>query len=498
MTIGPSFCVNARRSGNVDVFRLLSGATTSIIGTTGDLNALGASLESPVDQNMYPGNRLITFKDAVYLSHNQYIFKWNGSAWSLAYTITDGFNSGGYAYHGGLHIMDVGGTTKMVGFYRGGDGQVHTVETSDGSSFSQTDYATAITATYMGGHTFVYRNVLYVTGGASIYGVNPSAGASGITTYSSVLSANSGSAAAFCVFEGRLLVLNPVDQYAGSQWNIKELKFGTFTTIFTTTTAGVGLAANQNRYAHPAFFPYGGKLYAIVPSRSATTPTYANYCIEFTKSGDTFTESDISATVLTTGLKSGGGNTGLYSRFEVACDDETGTGAVTTPKFYIWYLSTDASGGTRTYYEWNGPSSPLTVEAASVGSNYFISMSPSGMGDRIWTNGDLNVWQSQDSDTVATGTKLYFTASGDPGTGDKTVKGFYSLEENGEDMQQMTLVASTVATESGSPAGTQANTTASVTGVDADPSVVYSVVWDTASDGIIAGQRVGIKLTIDP
>lgn len=475
MAIAPMLVNLFRGSGNAGVYRLIGGTSLVQVG-----NDITSSLEGPTTYYQFNRNKTLQFLGDLFTFHRTsggttvscYKYDAGTGNWNSVKTLnsyaSDYFSMGAY-------VINYGGVPNLVHFYRynAGGGPIGVVRSADGSTFTEVNIGPNLVANL--GKPIVFRDLVFTKFGSNVVAYDISVPS--YTTYSSIFA--DGLHLSFCAFQGRLLALAaPTGATTGTHWCLYELKYGTFTKILTFTLDGIGMHTDQPARCSSWLFTDGTYVYAMIPSRYDSTPTYRNYLIKLTVSGSTFTESAVTIpSALYTSANS-------QARFDGIIDDETDP---TTPTIHMWYLTTDNSG-TRTYWYWTG--STFDGGDSSVDYKYCLSGNTEGGGERFWSSGDLNCWITS-ATTVATGTKIKFKCAGDSGFDDKILRCRYSTNET-VPTAQCTLVANSVAGGSATQNGNDIET------VDADGSTEYEFVWDTATDSIPAGTHVVLKLEIEP
>jgi hypothetical protein len=426
------------------------------------------------------------------------------TTWTSVHTISIMNSNSGYAFHSGLHVVDVSGTPTMVCLYMNTSNFTGSSVSSDGSSWTDTNEGGPfpyVPASADFSRSFVYRNTIFW--GSNYNGINtlmvqfdPSTGA--LTSYTTIGGTNSPPPAtgAMCVFENELYFA------CYNSWNssaipiLWKLSGGAWAQASTIGQAinghniRAGSLACSDASSGFALFVDGGKLYALFPAAHNTGSNIGTYCYEF---DSTLTQTEVTNTVLPASERNtdtggslsgtGGGNFRWYVAIDNDSDPEN-------PAVYLWKLSND-SGGSWNYWEWNGPSSVITSGSSAGSTGLAMPAMPQGGGDRWWSANELNI-ELVGTAAVLGGMQLSFKCYGDPGSSDKTVKLWVAPDE--ESPRYQCVLTGAVTGGSAVRNGNQ------VDNVDADDGVTtYTCIWNFGGQtpSVSGGDSIVLMATIE-
>lgn len=445
-------------------------------------NTFGTNYSGSAHQESKLGNQIIQFQgdlfavtfDGIYKKDDPTLITGN---WTSQLSFTTPNTSGPSG--AGLHVVQRNGVSNLITVWADEtDTDGARWARYDGSSWTQAtttqDQGSTWVQTY---DSIVYRNVLHVavSGGATphFFTYNPVTDA--ITQAAG--SFNNNAYASFCVFQDRLFVC------AASSQNVNSIYEYTGRWV-RNTSLDVSIKFDTYDQGTVSLYTDGTNMY-----RLCAAPTDGWRCYQIDGS---LMQTDISATVLPSGFRanadggtwtSGQGTIGGSSidlkRFSAVYDTNTTPGSLT---IYLYYASNGNSGTAFEVWQWNGNSSLITQTDSAAGDvEHAIPKNYANDGERIWGAGDLDIAITA-REQVSGGEEITFIAYGG-GTG-RNMKLWYSV-----DGEPVLLEATLTTPVSGGSATFNAGMNR-VEGIAADGTTEYTIVWDTATDGITSGQRV--------
>lgn len=260
---------------------------------------------------------------------------------------------------------------------------------------------------------------------------------------------------------------------------------------------------------HPAWWALSAtKTLVITSGRGDTTLTTTAdglYAILFELIGGAVVLTDVSTTVIPSYLRSGtlvgpaGKPFGCYGITDLA--EVPGT-----PKRYMYFAPSidtgDASPQTWSLFEIQfdpiagaapgvaGLSEMTLLGATDIDTQWNPPHTVVGGGEMVYAPSGLLQVDIVDSYQDNAGLRVEFRAGGDPGFSNKTVR-FRFANSYGSPTQPATLVL-------GSATGGGATVVGNdVQNVDANPTVLYSVVWDFIADGVANASRVHLVAELE-
>jgi hypothetical protein len=486
MTLPPCLVAKTKGAGEAEIQRVVGGAVATIVG----LSWGASTLETPAAYDTFAHNRALQFTDGeLYAVIKNSIRKLGGGTWTenKAGAFTTSFGSSGLA---GLYMLDNTGVPTMVVFGQGITTVFHTETSTDGTTWTGTDYSSTFGITAYG-NSIVFRNSIFWTnnlaaGGIAQYDVVSDS----ITTYDAppILIGNDGS---FAVFDNTLYFvayengLPPVNftkepalfRFEGGAWSLVQ-NIGGGTVINGNTNAA------QNKVSH-SLYERGGNLYALVCGADSSTGLNPGvYHYKLVPNGATFTETDITVATLPTAIRSAsaGGSANSFFRISTITDNDTDP----TTRGYYFQMLTDDSGGTTAYWV-RGDDATLFADG-SVSANVAWPEIGEGGGERFYTSGGPSIYctKMEKNPGAEGGMKLTFHGEGLQ-TG-KTVEVYVNNDEEAP-ITLATFVAGTVT------GGTATNTTALISDVDLD-GTVYTVIVNIAAASLSNGDKATIAAFI--
>ena len=474
----PSWLANEMRSPTIttcEAFRYVNASPVSLgtfgLDITGSISISGSSR-----------NAIIQFQGQIYALANDGIYQKDdptvdGGTWTVALTFVSPQTSNRDTYWG-IYPVEVGGVLHLVGVRPAGGGAVAQARwfDFDGTTWTEAPADINVGSPVIIADSTVYRGlvlVLAINGLVQVY--DPGSQSFSSTTVPIGVSRDVGS---FCVFDDRLFV---VTQDVGANVRVYEYAAGFFV-LLASATGPLVLSSVVYTSARWGAFTDGTYMYAMITNRrNLNNNSDAGWTV-LRWDSSMGTPVDISATVLPSVLRpvnDGGswpaGTTGYASRALIFYDQETAPG---TGDIYIGVASSPNNGTPITLYKWNGNAALMT--SVDTGGNIFHAFStslPQG-GCRTFVPGELDV-KIVSRVGVLGGEQITFRAYGG-GTGRK-FKLLYSIGGD-PDLLEATLTGPV--TGGSATLNTGLN---QVEGVAADGVTSYTIVWDTAADGIAPG-----------
>jgi len=490
MAAPPYLCSRRYGGTSPQVYRALNGKTLSQVGNNfGTLEDLGAVV--------FPCNSVVEFGGDLYCWQWNTIYKYNSGTgnWDSDYAVPS-YDTGDDERRTGLYIINVSGTPTLIGLHRRSAGNIWDVRLPLGGSWSNNNTGIdeiggdLFRMGYIGG-CFVWRDLFWMVGSQnppkvmswdpanSVAVVHTLPGTSGSTC--------GGTASTFVILNNDLYVIgartiNNAEDYI-TLWRFQSGAFVAVQNI-GSTVVGTGLlrgnGSNPNR-DHYAAWSDGTNIFCIVRGASTSVSTGGLYAFKLAPSGSTFTETNITNPVVPSAYRQGSMQATDYPRWWVVKDNDTDP---TSPDVYF-YFSLNYGSAAVLHYVWEGEST-LMSDGTSLGSGE-LSMPDANQtaGERAWTSSEPNVLITG----LAQGTGGLTISFKAWGGGTKTVKFYYSLEEE-TPTSQCTLTGSAT----GGSATRSGNT---VTNVSADGATTYTITWDFFTDGAFIGGRFEVLSYIE-
>ena len=460
-------------SGNQSVQRY-ADATPGQVGDP--LTPLLVAENADTPNNRWPRNRTCQFRGNLYAMAEDGIYRKNdpsvlAGAWTNVETLTDRSTGVGAHARSGIYVVDINGVPNLACYHgtfnSAASRKGHT--SPDGSAWAET--GTLLGPARIGIiDEIVYRNVIhYISQG----GGTPEAGTydPGSGTFSVVASpfVASKTTQGMCVFNDRLFAVYMIDNATVA---LAEFTGGVWSLVPSTQ---ITIANNGNSViAKHALLTDGTNLYAFVP----TTTGHGWKCYQYT--GALGVPSDISTDVLPVGLlgsDDGGsfGGSSILARCAATLDQNADP---TVGALSLWFAANGTLGTTLTQYNWIDNATVITVQDSGGDVADAIPSGQQQGGERIWTAGEMDCVILARS-AVLGGVELTLEFSGAVGPADKTFDLYYGTDGEGA-FAPATLanpVTGGTAALSGAGAGND------VINIEANPAVVYTVVWNSGADG---------------
>lgn len=301
---------------------------------------------------------------------------------------------------------------------------------------------------------------------------------------------------AFATINSRLMLFGWTDNSALGTAKLFELIDGSFTLIqsvgagFGSTDVVTPASANANNSPERSvstLFEQSGNLYALFFGSSDNLVSFGSFATKLAPTGGagtTFTETNITSTVLPSALRStsnGGTATGRHA-WHVLADTQSW---LPTVKVILAFVD-DMSGGNHTLYRWTDEATELlnTSDVDIEAEGLSFPMVPEGGGDRLWVGPEATIEIVSKTPKVGGIEEIQFIAYNDPGNAAWTVYFTFSDEEESP-VTRATLVGTPRVVSGPGAVPTLNGSLNQVENVDADGVTVYGVDRDQIADGLV-------------
>jgi len=483
MASPPTLAVQTRGAGSViKVYRIL-GMTTAIQIGNDITPSSGIHIDS-LDV-FWDTNFVAQYANDLYLIYGPEVYKYNSGTgnWDAQSLSLPMGVSNNYRMHTGLYNVSIGGAPYLAAAFTD-SGQTGTrILTFDGSTWSYSANILATTGVTYWARGLVYRNDLwFVTRSDEILQFNPQASSAAKYT----VGANNNQPRCLFVFNNELYCTGMSGTTNASKTQLYKFSAGSFNfvkNLGTSVATGTPDLGTGNDDGGHVLFSDGTDLFALWAGQDDTSGLHGSFCVRLVWNGSSFTETDLTSTVLPSALRPGGGEIIARRRWLAQMDNEANP---TSPGIYLWTQAND--GSTWSTYKWNGIASEITALGSGLAYQIVPAQFAAGGGDRIWSSGELNAVIIGTAPVLG-GEQISFKAYGDPGSSDKTVKLYYDSGEEAPITQ-----ASLMGSATGGSATRNGN---QIENVDADGSTTYTLVHDAATDGLGAGDKETLMLRIE-
>jgi hypothetical protein len=477
----PPLLVTRYRNGSAQVGRLLGGTTFAQLG-----NDLPAGVEGTTSTTSMTNCRAVQFKNKVYAYQKDRIYRFDEGTtndWVEVHQAVSQDTTAGSGFHSGIHVLQINNIPTMVAFYRNTPNfDLQALHSTDGITWTLFDTNTS-TGTNLVGRSFVFRNEVYIWfNSATIPGLlkyDP------IAKVATVLTSDGGWVIGFskdfCVFNGELYGIGPTNIGNDQPFELKKLVGSQFTTVQTLSSAHKTFAGG---YADSSIvlFSDGVNMYAFIPGKDVSSSD-GTTAVQLAPNGATFTETDISASVLPTSVRPPSGGVHFWHCF---LDNDTDP---ENPDITIW---SQVPNGTSAYnaWQWNGPNSLITDIGPGPNAGLALPHTKDGGGEYVWTPGEPNIEITDISPNIDSQT-ISFIAYSTEATGIFKARFWYGVGEG---------FAKTAATLIGPVNGGGVLSTDTigdfVDDIVADGVTVHTVIWDVVTDGFVKGASTILMPTI--
>jgi len=488
MTAPPLLCARQQNGSNAIGYRLLAGTGLSAIPASGV--TISSSLEAGTGNNNM--NNMVRYGNEVFVWHRNQIYKidTSGDTWSTAspaYTVSDMESTTSYAYHSGLYNISIGGTPCLIGFYTKASTNISKALVYNGSTWTGTDMTGSQNWTMWNPtEMIVYRGVVFGAAnyGAKIWSWNPDG-----NIYTDVDSTNRDEfQISWAVLGGELYLVRGTGNSVPRNLIIQRLSSGALVTaVATVGTGSTGTLTDDG--GRSELVAFGGSLYLFCTGRISGETYDGLRVYKYTTSGgliSSSTESDLTSSVVPTGWRPGAVDNGFATNASIIAFVDYDTNPVSPSMYFV--LSKDKTSLSWLGATWNGDSSLITEDGTIGAYGLVFTQTKDGGGQRWWTEGSLNV-QVTGLSTGTGGMSISYKAYGASGSSDKTVKFYYSFNEE-PPVAQCTLTGSATG-------GSSSRNGNQIDNVDADDGVTtYTATWDFLTDGGFIGGRANVKARI--
>ena len=476
----PPLLVTRYRNGTAQVGRLLGGITFAPIGTS-----LPAGAETSTAIQTWTNSRAVQFQNSIFAYQANKLYKFDGvSDWDLVHTTSSQFATGNFAWHGGLHVVQISGVPTMVAVYTNTGNVLSATHSTDGVTW--TDYFTTLTTstTEFIGRSFTFRNDIFI----AINSQTPTSLSKYDTATNTATETTSdalwvlGFAKDFCVLNGELYGLGAQATGVNNLMHVKRLVGSQFVNAHTFSAAHRTSSIHSASDSGHLLFTDGTNLYAFivgVNSGSITGTTAA----KLVPDGDGFIYTDITDIVIPVGLKPTGPT---QTRWWSFMDNDTDP---SNPSIFIW-SQTPTGESSHNAWRWNGPAAAMTNLGVAPAAGMALPHSKDGGGEYIFTPNEpsieiVNIVAGPDSQIVS-----YVVYGSDISSGIK-VRLWHDTAETFA-REPGTLLSTT--------GGGLIDTDSVGDFIDdvmPDGVTVHTVEWDVIADGLTRGDAAIVMLAID-
>ena len=475
----PPLLITRYRNGSAQVGRLLGGVTFAQIGTN-----LPAGAETSSYTETWSNARAVQFGNTLFAYQANKIYRFDGNDWVVVHTTTSPFASDNFAWHSGLHLVQISGVLTLVAVYVNTANVLNATHSTDGVTW--TDYTTTLTTstTENIGRSIVFRNDIYISINSQTFSSISKYDTSSNTA--TELSVDAGWSIGFakdlCVFNGELYGIGAQSTNANDPMHFKKLVGSQFVNVLTFSTAHRTNTESDHGSAH-LLFTDGVKMYAFMPGVNAGG-AIGTTAAELTPNGSGgFTSVDITTTVIPVGFRPVGPPGTRWWSF---MDNDTDPG---NPTIYIWSQTPNGDSAYNAW-KWNGPSAAMTNLGVGPASGIALPHTKDGGGEYIFTLNEpsieiVNIEPSLNSQIVS------YIVYGDEFTGGIKIRLWFDDEEIFARVSGTLLSATGGGTIGADSVGDY------VDDVVGDGITVHTVEWDVIADGLARGDTAVVMLAID-
>lgn len=496
MAIPELYVTDVFKTGAVpEVYELVGGTTLNQIGT---INGVGpnAGEGAPIastDANLC--NRVVEFRGEIYMmyldaSSDIQVLRYNRGTtlWTVAYTF--GANPNSYT---GLFVVNTGSDQRLFFAARvAGSGQIF--YTDDGTSWTDTGVLSSVGANKFNSNPgIVFNNKLYMPywdNGTFCWEIDPIA--LSITSVNVASSATTSDYAPsdLVVHDDRLLMLCPDDDTNGAvtQWALYEFTGSGFILNTQITSGGSWNNIATVGEGQCCLFkdPNNNNLIALCNGTgSSGTPDYGSTAFQLTPSGSVFTPTDITSSLIPSAYRPsarGASSIAAEDRWYCVVVNDTDP---TTAEVFIFLSIGPAPGIGYSVYSYTDASTELASPVAGPGIAFAIPHFKSGGGLRI-NKGTGNQCAVESAGAVSGAYRLNYRVYGTIAS--QTVRLYYSID------QETPTIQGSIVAQTGGSGISGGNAVTGITGDDG--STLFTLDWDTISDGIPNGDAVNLLLDI--
>lgn len=475
------------------VYELVGGTTLNAIGGPCLVNAFDGA-RAATEGNAC--NQVIDYRGEIFIIYNSAlnVMKIDGynrgtGLWTNRHTTTTNNTTG-------LFIANTGTVQRLFTLGNQGGANTFIDYTDDGVTWSTT--ASLGFHSGSGGSqnpAVMFNNKLYAVyarSGYRVYEADPIA-----LTYTELSGGPAGNTNStrgdLCVHDDRLflLALDDATLAIGSNYALYEFTGSGFSLNTQITNDSRGGAAAIDEGERNLFKdPSTNNLIALCNGAGSGgvsgTTNNGSTAFQLVPSGSVFTPTEITNTVIPAALRPGARATAnaLEDRWYSVTVNDTAPG---TPEVYIFIAEGPAPGTGYAVYAWTDASTLLASPAAGPTTAFSIPQFKAGGGDRI-NKGAGNQCAIEFGTPVLGGYQISYRVYGTQSS--QNVTGYYSLDQEAPSTQ-MTFSAQT-----GGSGITGGNTVTGITGDDG--TTLFTVTWNTVTDGVANGDAATMMLDINP
>lgn len=482
----PELLIANQFQNTMQVAELVGGTSITQIGA--DVLASG-HFDSIDTDKKHVGARVIEYRGEIWTTTyetgpNLRIKGYDGSTWTTRHT-----NSGASRTIG-MWIVNTGSAQRLVVVGTDQSANARVSYTDDGSSW--TDFSVSLSGWSVTaaptGKTILFNNKIYFLYGSGVtpycVEVDPIAGsASNIPVQWSPGTVSSTDNGCFVVYDDRLFCF-----HAAATGNSHNLTLYEFTGGGWSANTNVALSNDSGRLRHGCgtMFtdPSTGDL-IVITNGYDTAFQRGSRAFRLTPSGTTFTPSDITTTVIPSGLRPGVRGVSddhMEDRWFVYVNTDTPG----STEVYFFAAAGPAPGTGYSVYQWAGVGAEMTLVGVGPSTTYGVPEAPFGGGDRI-SRGSGNQCEFVSGLKVPGGFQVSYRVWGlQPG---QSVTLWYSLSQETPD-QQASISAQTGG--SGISGGNQVD---GITGDDG--ATLFTLTWDALADAVPVPDSAHLFLDIN-
>lgn len=494
MGISPLLVVDTTNA-SPQVHRLINGSGLESVTLGGPYTGGVAEITDANRQRQMYG-RVCEFNNDLYLCEpaGNTVRRFNTGTldWDTVYTPTRTLESNLPSMTGCWITASVNGVLTLFFFYK--HNTANTIEvlyTTDGTTWNQ-----GLTGPLTGGGN-PYGGIIYYRG---FFYIGVRSGTPSVLAYDPIADNWTSFGAAFAgtttpyvhqwvIFNGRLLGFVSNGSSTGAvPCRLFERSGPGFAEIPLATLNAAMIGGSS---AAMAAFSQSGNVYVVLMQYLGTSTNANNglRVLELVPSGGSFTDNDITATVVPAFWQPGGGagaagEVFYHSQIYLYAEEDDTPG---TPQFFFWTFA-QTNSATSGFWTWLGGATPMALPAAGPGVQYALPVNNMGDGFNSYTVGDNSI-EIFNVQSFSNRVDVDFRVGGTGAT--KSVRLYYNLGE-GLPVAVATLTGSPSVVSGPSPApGRTGNVLTTVT--PDDMATIYRFSWDAPTDGLTEGSFFSLK-----
>lgn len=471
------------------VYELVAGTTLNAIGAPLSLNSSESAVTAAEGDVI---NRIVEYRGQIYIcylsSGSLIIDTYNRGTglWTNSHTVAN------QIILVGLFVVNTGTAQRLFMFNRAASAATTFSYTDDGSNWTTTVGAATAPSALGECPPLMFNQKLYYpyfNSGGFVYEFDPLVG-----NFAQITGgwggSNAGSFCDLCVYDDRLFALSfdatttgvadwALYEFLGSGWSLN--------TQITNDNRGGNTAINSGQ-CNLFIDPSTNNLIALCHGAGAGGATnYGATAFQLAPSGSVFTPTEITDTVIPVALRPGARGTSTNNAsdrwYSITVNDTTAT----SPEVYIYFAQGPAPGTSYAIYTWTDASTLLASPAAGPSTTFTIPQEKTGGGLRI-NRSTNNQCAIQSGVPIIGGFRISYRVYGTMSS--QNVTGYYSLA------QETPTTQMSISAQTGGSGITGGNTVTGITGDDG--ATLFTLDWNTVSDGVLAGDIVNIMLDINP